>query len=774
MVTGPSGIGKSALLAEAARRAGVPVLAAQAFAPDQDEAWSLAGRLLGQASRRLPAPVAAILPEPEASALAEVVPGLAGPPGAALGGLDEQTRRAFALQGAVRLVAAVARPRCLIVADDLQWADPTSLTLLGLLLRRLDGVSLAAAYRPDGSPGSDPAEALGLPAAQMTSITLGPLPAGVIRGLFSDQLLAEAILRQAGRTPFTVTEVIAALARQGVITRDGDTAWRLRPGRDAAGAARIVAAGIEQAAGNRLAGLPSRWRDMLGLLALLGRPAPPALLAAASAADLRSALDTLEGLGSAGLASPGPRGWALGHELFRQAVTAAMRPAETARCHALLAMALRQCGADPAETATHLAASGDNDGAALAYAAAARRQLERICDREAIRLTGTGLSLDPPARTRAALQEIRGEARRRTGQLTAARADFAAALESLDDPASRSRVLAQLAILDTRTADAARGSELAELAIAEAGDQPAALGQALAAAAIIDLTEGKLARARYRVRRAARLLDQAGDSRGSARLLYWRAMACYIGGSLREAVTQLDRLAHLPVSRGEVLRLWSPRATCGHALALLGRAGDGLSEIDETLAWARAARHPAVEAECLWRRAEALAALGQAGEATERPGISSHCRPHRARGMDRRRIPRPGHRLRGGRAARPRRIRLPPVLQASEGIPFFRAWAAAAWVPSWPARHGRARPRRTSRLPSRAEPAHPPRGPVGACRAPRQPGQRRGVPCSRRDRPGRSPGRRLPDPGPAATRTRRPLTRRSCRATSYCRTCRQR
>ena len=679
LVTGPSGIGKSALLAEAARQADALVLAAQAFAPDQDQAWSLAGRMLSQASRRLSVPVAVILAEPEASALAEVVPGLAGPPGTGLGGLDEQSRRAFALQGAVRLVAAMARPRCLIVADDLQWADPTSLTLLGLLLRRLDGVSLAAAYRPDGAnPGFDPAEALGIPAAQMTAITLGPIPAGVIRGLFGDQLLAEAILRQAGRTQFTVTEVIAALARQGAIARDGDHRWHLRPGRDAAGVAAIVAGAIEQAAGNRLAGLPSRWRDMLGLLALLGRPAQPALLAAASITDRRTVLDTLEGLGSAGLASPGPQGWALRHDLFRQAVTAALRPAQTARSHALLATALRQCGADPAEAASHLAASGDNDEAAMAYTAAARRQLDRICDHEAARLAGTGLSLDPPAHTRAALLEVRGEARRRRGQLTAARADFTAALDSLDDPASRSRVLAQLAILDARTADPARGSELAGLAIAEAGDQPAALGQALAAAAIIDLTGGNLARARYRVRRAVRLLDRAGDSRGSAFLLYWRAMECFTGGQLRDAVTQLDRLAHLPVSHGEVLRLWSPRATCGHALAILGRAGEGLTEIDETLAWARAARHPAVEAECLWHRAEALAALGQGGEAIESAeesaGIAARighaewtAAAHRGLGIACEAAGLPGRAESAYRRS----------LRAAGSIPFFRAWAAA-------------------------------------------------------------------------------------------------
>jgi len=239
------------------------------------------------------------------------------------------------VQGAVRLIAAMARPRCLIVVDDLQWADPASLTLLGLLLRRLDGVSLAAAYRADGTAGVDPAEALGVPAAQMTRITLGPLPAGAIRNLFGDQLLARAILRQAGRTPFTVTEVIAALARQGAITRDGDSKWRLRPGRDAAGAASIVAAGIGQAAGNRLAGLPSRYRDMLGLLALLDRPASAPLLAAASGTGLHSALDTLGGLAAPGWPAQA-RGAGHRHELVRQAVTATMRPAETARCHALL------------------------------------------------------------------------------------------------------------------------------------------------------------------------------------------------------------------------------------------------------------------------------------------------------------------------------------------------------------------------------------------------------------------------------------------------------
>ena len=677
LVTGPSGIGKSTLLAEAARRADVPVLAAQAFAPDQNEAWSLAGRLLRQAAARLP-DLPAVITGPETAALREVVPGLTRGTSTMVSPLDKGTRRVLALQGAVGLVAAAGRPRCLIVADDLQWADPTSLALLGLLLRRLDGVSLVAAYQADGGTGFDPAEALGMPGNQTTGLMLGPLPTSLIRSLFSDQGLAEAIIRQAGHTPFTVTEVIAALAQQEMITRDGDGKWRLRSGHDAAESARIVAAGIGQAAGNRLAGLPSRWRDMLGLMALLGRPAPPALLAAASGSGQRTVLDILEGLGSAGLACPSTQGWWIRHEPLRQAVTGALHAAETARFHAFLAGALPQCAADPAETANHLAASGDHDQAAMAYSAAAHYQLERTCDREALRLAETGLTLDPPGRTRAALLEARGEARRRAGELTGARADLTAALNSLDNPAARSRVLSQLAILDARTADVTRGSELADLAIAEAGDQPAARGQALAAGAIIDLTGGDLARARHRMRQAARLLDQSGDSRGSARLLYWRAMECFTGGRLRDAAAQFDRLARLAVTPGEMLRLWSPRATRGHALVFLGQAADGLTEIEQALAWARAVRHPAVEAECLWHRAEALAALGQGGQAIEAAeeaaGIAARighaewtAAAHRGLGI----ACEAAAILDRAESAYRRSLR------AAEGIPMFRAWAAA-------------------------------------------------------------------------------------------------
>jgi DNA-binding SARP family transcriptional activator/tetratricopeptide (TPR) repeat protein len=615
LVTGPGGVGKSRLLAEAGRLAQVPVLDGQAFAPDRNEAWSLAGRLLRQAWR-LAGPAAALLPEREAHALASHVPGLAAP---ATSGQDisgDEDDRAFAFQGAVRLVEAAARPRCLIMVDDLQWADSTSLTLLGLLLRRVDRVSLVAACQQDGPAGFAP-ESFALPATHLKLMRLGALPADTIRGLFSDPVLAQVILDQADHTPFALTEIVAALASQGAVLRDDQGRWRLRTPGDPAEARTVVAAGLHHAVEARLTRLPGRWRELLALLTLLGRPAPPALLAQASQWELREVLDSLEGLTRAGLLQSGQQGWGLRHQLFGQALAATLHPAEKARGHALLAQALQQGGADAAEIAGHLVASGDRRGASVTYATAAARQLERLSDDEAMRLAEKGLSLDPPAPARALLLETRAEARRRRGMLAEACADLKAALESFDNAAGRSRVLAELAILEARSASVARGEELVELAIAEAQGRPEALGQALAAGAIIDLPAGNLARAERRFRRARQLLEQAGETRGSARLLYWQAMASYMGGRLREAVTQLGHLAHLPVMPVELLRLWSPRATRGHALAFLAEPEAGLEEIGETLAWAEATGYRAMHSECLWRRSEALAFAGRADEAAE-------------------------------------------------------------------------------------------------------------------------------------------------------------
>lgn len=74
----PGRAGKSRLLAETARHEQVPVPSCQVFPSDRDEPWSLAGRLLAQAWR-LAGPDGTTLPDPQARALAGLIPGLVLP-----------------------------------------------------------------------------------------------------------------------------------------------------------------------------------------------------------------------------------------------------------------------------------------------------------------------------------------------------------------------------------------------------------------------------------------------------------------------------------------------------------------------------------------------------------------------------------------------------------------------------------------------------------------------------------------------------------------------
>ncbi len=630
VITGRAGVGKSRLLAEAARMAPGPVLAVPARAPDRDQAGSLARRLLALASELAGAETESSSPDapacdPPAAApptLAAVLDALV----AALAALTPPrpvTSQVRCRSGSSRLDGEAARSApgavpltCLLVVDDLHWADEASLGLIGLLLRRHRGVGLAAARRPGGQPdGFSAAEAFGLPDGHAGQITLGPPADGAIQDLLDGPGLARAVLEQARAGPLAATEIIAALAGRGEIHRDDCGRWRPcgPAGNHSSGA---VAAAVHDGAVARLARLTAGQRELLLLLAVVGRPASATLLAEAAGQDPCEVVDGLAELAGAGMTSAGPEGWGVAHEVFSRAIEDIAGSAGMLRSHTLLGHALHAGEADPGEVAAHLLAGGDRLAAANTCATAAARLLEQARDDEAVRLAETGLSLVRGGRTRGLLLAVRGEVCHRRGRLAEARADLNAALRILDDAGDRSRLLAQLALLEARAAGVTQGDELAGLAITEAGQRASVLGQALAAGAIIDLAAGNLGRAAGRAGRAARLLDREGDLPGAAWLLYQRAMASFFGGRLAEAAGQLGRLAELPVISGETHRLWSPRATRGHALALLGQGEAGLAEIDEELARARAAGHLTIEAECLWHRGEALAFLGRADEAT--------------------------------------------------------------------------------------------------------------------------------------------------------------
>ncbi|MBO3749858.1 AAA family ATPase [Streptosporangiaceae bacterium NEAU-GS5] len=627
-VAGLSGSGKSRLL-EAVAEA-VPVVGVAAYWADRDEPWSLGRTLL----RKLLADERAdpeALPARLREALAHLLPEL-DPPATTF---DPETRNALIIEAARRLFAAT--PGRVVVVDDLQWADPSSVRLLGGVAGRDGGPRLIVAYRPDELTAGGTADWLrrlpGLPA-----ITLGGLPEPALADLVDDGGIVAAIATETDRTPMAVAEVLRALHAEGVIEPDRAAGrWRATSPVTAERARQVGRAGQRRAIANRAAAHEGPATTVLQILALLGRETSVRTLAAAVECSQPEALVLLDELAAADLVRLGDQGWRTAHDMVAEVVVADLTAGTRARLHARLATILDSAHvdldpahigldsaradlevghADAAEQARHWLGAGDTVRAAGAYARAAGRALDQMADAEAERLADAGLATGDAARpVRARLLEARAQARRRRGDIAGARDDLRTALGEYPGGPARAAVLAQLAALDSGADDLRHAAEIAELALVEAGGDDAARARALEVASVIDMNFDQPARAEARAAEALAIYTRTGDSRGAARILDARAMATFLHGGIEAGVEELDRAAHLFERSGDLMRAVTPRSTCGHGRVLLDRAADGIADVERALDVARTLGHPEGQSYALWHRSEALSALGRPGEA---------------------------------------------------------------------------------------------------------------------------------------------------------------
>ncbi len=402
VVVGPSGSGKSRLLAEVAARSPLPVVAARAFLPEREEAWGLARTLLRELLS-LDVQAADAVPELAAAALSEILPELAELRPITAVAIDPQSRRALTLQGAVQLVAAAAEEP-LVVVDDLQWADASSLDLLQLAAQRVAGLRLVVAHRPEEVAEPGPVSLFLASLAELghpVELRLGPLGADAVAELFEDEELVRAVVEAGDGSPLALVECLQALAEQGLLERRPSGRWQASSAMTAQLATDAARAGQERAVAARVARLPSRRRAVLHLLALLGREGPARLLARAAAVPEPAALEALDALARGRLARLGDQGWATAHDSITEMLARRLSAEERAPLHARLAEALRQHGADPAEVARHLAGAGDQAAAADAFAEAGRLALDRYANDEAnglVELALTEAGGDPRAR----------------------------------------------------------------------------------------------------------------------------------------------------------------------------------------------------------------------------------------------------------------------------------------------------------------------------------------------------------------------------------------
>lgn len=612
LVSARSGGGKSRLLDAVSDRSDRTTLLARCLLPEREEPWSLARSLLRSPSATA-IETGRTLDATTLAALTDVLPDLAaaGPP------VDPQSRRALILRGAVRLLESTGPS--LVLVDDLQWADSSSLQALAVLVGRTADVGIVLAYRPEEvEEDSSVAQFLSdLAESRPVEVPLGPLDADALQRLVSSPTVASALAEHTDGSPFAVVQVARELEREGSLRAKAAGGWDTIAEPASARVRELAHDGQRAAIWRQLERQRPEGRELAASLALLGRPAPLRLLTAATRIPTDGATKVVRDLARHHLVRHDSEGFRVDHDMVAETIRDRLPAVERARLHQQLANALERTDGPLDERARHLAGAGDKAAAASAYSAAARARLDLFANTEAQQLADEGLALEPEGEKRAPLLEVRGETRARRGDPGPAREDLRAALALTTSRPIRSRLLTRLAQLSLGAEDLLHAAELADMALAEAQDDPGARARALYARALVDMSLNGRERTEARLDEALALFTSNGDTAGMADILDARAMATFVDGDINAGIAQFDRAARLFTDSGNLLRVVTPRSTRGHGLLFAGRPEEGLSEVGAALDLARNLGYADGEAMARWHYAEALVACGRPDEGLE-------------------------------------------------------------------------------------------------------------------------------------------------------------
>jgi len=193
--------------------------------------------------------------------------------------LDGEARRALVLAGGVDLLAAAVRDGAVLVVDDLQWADPSSLTFLASALARLPDLAAVLAFRPD-VVATTTALAAVRATRSVVDMTLGALPDAGLAALVGDPRLAAVLRAETDRTPFAVAEVLRELAVRGVAVAGPDGRWLPRDAGAVALAGEVGRQGQRRAVRRRAERETGARAQVLALVALLARETTARIVAA--------------------------------------------------------------------------------------------------------------------------------------------------------------------------------------------------------------------------------------------------------------------------------------------------------------------------------------------------------------------------------------------------------------------------------------------------------------------------------------------------------------
>ena len=517
---GEPGIGKTRVLAELAARAdarGHIVVSGCAAELERDlPFWvfvdALDEFLQGLDPRRLGA-----LDDDVQAELATVFPSLAKLGGGREIAIQHERYRSHRAVRALLERLAQTQPVVLLL-DDVHWADPASVELLGALLHRPPAarvlVALAVRPRQMGERLSAAVERAHR-AGTLARVELNALTPEEARELVGETLSARdstQLYQESGGNPFYLEQLARSATRPGV--------WA--PAAPELALADLdVPPPVAVALAEELALLSEEARTVLDGAAVAGDPFDPELAAAAAGTPDAAAIDALDELLRLDLVryTEVPRRFRFRHPLVRRAVYDASPAGWRLHAHQRTAEALAGRGASAAAQAHHVERSArDGDADAIALLREAGHAAAQRTPGSAAHWFGAALRLLSASATPAERVEILNalaEAQAATGQFGAARATLVETLELLSDEeiTSRARLTAACASVEQVLGLHEEANSRLETALQTIDEQ----GSPQAAALMISLASGAFFRqahteARDWGERALRVASDLGDA----------------------------------------------------------------------------------------------------------------------------------------------------------------------------------------------------------------------------------------------------------------------
>lgn len=324
---------------------------------------------------------------------------------------------------------AVGDEACVVVIDDLQWADPSSLRVLTHLMTVLPAIPVAVVVAVRTGGGTVP-ESVELVARRADVVHLGGLGASdlcqlasVVLGDAVDAAIGQRLFQLTGGNPLFAIELVRAAHGHGGVS-------------DLFEADPHVPPTVRAVLGERLGELSAPCRDVVAAVAAVAQETSFAVLADVTGRGRDELLGAVDEAVDQGILDTPEVGWyRLAHPLLRNVVYDALSVAQRAELHGRIARALAEHHergqlVDPAVLSHHYfcaALAGEVSNAVRVSIEAAEAAMQACAFDDAVDLYGRALAaaaLDPAEVDVAPLLVGSGRARLAAGDRNGGRTDL--------------------------------------------------------------------------------------------------------------------------------------------------------------------------------------------------------------------------------------------------------------------------------------------------------------------------------------------------------------